>query len=276
MCILGADMAFYFDFNYHHVLDRSLLPFDLFLPDTTWSPTSGAAVGAIPSHFPSTIYSTAFADPELQSSKSFNSQLATPLNGSLAARNKGIDDKHPEHDRVIASNIPIAKPTIDAHSFTTPKTLNIDRVPYCGQSDDLVYGALLASATRFGPRISVSSPSRRTSSFEDPVSRHRALWAQPGQNPTKACPQAIAARTIRIPRASSPSTTLLAFLTCANPAVSLVRNILLSSRDTIKHFWWDIRDIHSWTGRNTRAIIFVTDGPTLTTPVPISYLLQPI
>ncbi|KAM4067007.1 hypothetical protein HRG_001017 [Hirsutella rhossiliensis] len=73
------------------------------------------------------------------------------------------------------------------------------------------------------------------------------------------------------------TTTLVDFLTCPNPAASLVRNISLPLRDpSIKHFWWDVRSIRSWSSFNASAVLALPGASAmLTTPVPSPVLPQP-
>ncbi|KAG6120273.1 hypothetical protein E4U13_006769 [Claviceps humidiphila] len=73
---------------------------------------------------------------------------------------------------------------------------------------------------------------------------------------------------------STTSTTLISYLMMANPAASLVRTISFPKRDaSIKHFWWDIRNIRAWNSFNAQAV-FALPGASaqLTTPVSASLL----
>ena len=73
-----------------------------------------------------------------------------------------------------------------------------------------------------------------------------------------------------------PSTTLINYLMAHNPAASLVHTTPFTMRDpNIKHFWWDIRNIRSWSSFNAKTI-FALPGASalLTTPVPLSLLPQ--
>lgn len=77
--------------------------------------------------------------------------------------------------------------------------------------------------------------------------------------------------------AQTPSTTLINYLMMPNPAASLVRTISFPMRDpSIKSFWWDVRNVRSWSSFNAQAI-FALPGTSalLTTPVPASLLPQP-
>ncbi|KAG6005523.1 hypothetical protein E4U21_007849 [Claviceps maximensis] len=75
---------------------------------------------------------------------------------------------------------------------------------------------------------------------------------------------------------STPCTTLINYLMMPNPAASLVRTISFPLRDpSIKHFWWDVRNIRSWSSFNAQSI-FALPGASalLTTPVSTSLLPQ--
>ncbi|KND87554.1 hypothetical protein TOPH_07837 [Tolypocladium ophioglossoides CBS 100239] len=76
---------------------------------------------------------------------------------------------------------------------------------------------------------------------------------------------------------STPSTTLINFLTAPNPAASLVRTISFPLRDpSIKHFWWDVRSIRAWTSFNAAAVLALPRASDLlTTPVPAPVLPHP-
>ncbi|KAK5996650.1 hypothetical protein PT974_01988 [Cladobotryum mycophilum] len=75
----------------------------------------------------------------------------------------------------------------------------------------------------------------------------------------------------------TPSTTLMTYLTAPNPAASLVRTISFPLRDpSIKHFWWDIRSVRSWSSFNASTILsFPGASALLNTPVPAPVLPAP-
>lgn len=72
----------------------------------------------------------------------------------------------------------------------------------------------------------------------------------------------------------TPSTTLLSYLSAANPAASLVRSISFPMRDpTIKHFWWDIRAVRPWAEFSLPNILALPGAADLlSTPVPAPLL----
>lgn len=72
------------------------------------------------------------------------------------------------------------------------------------------------------------------------------------------------------------STTLMAFLTSPNPAASLVRTLTHPHRDPhLKHFWWDVRSIRSWSGFNVASVMALPGAALLKTPVPAPVLQVP-
>ncbi|QYT05260.1 hypothetical protein H0G86_012153 [Trichoderma simmonsii] len=75
----------------------------------------------------------------------------------------------------------------------------------------------------------------------------------------------------------APSTTLMDHLTCPNPAASLVRTISFPLRDpSIKHFWWDVRSVSSWSSFNASAILSLPGASALLhSPVPAPLLQTP-
>lgn len=90
-------------------------------------------------------------------------------------------------------------------------------------------------------------------------------------------PLALAASLDEASTTSTPSTTLINFLTAPNPAASLVRNISFPLRDpSIRHFWWDVRNVRSWTSFTASAVLSLPGARALlTTPVPAPVLPQP-
>ncbi|KAH6609885.1 hypothetical protein Trco_003231 [Trichoderma cornu-damae] len=75
----------------------------------------------------------------------------------------------------------------------------------------------------------------------------------------------------------APSTTLMEHLTCPNPAASLVRTISFPLRDpSIKHFWWDVRSVSSWSSFGASAILSLPGASALLgSPVPAPLLRTP-
>ncbi|KAK3362220.1 hypothetical protein B0T25DRAFT_561304 [Lasiosphaeria hispida] len=73
----------------------------------------------------------------------------------------------------------------------------------------------------------------------------------------------------------TPSTTLFSYLTSPNPAPSLVHTISFPLRDPhTKHFWWDVRQIRSWSGFSASSILSLP-GASACLSMPVSSALLP-
>lgn len=73
----------------------------------------------------------------------------------------------------------------------------------------------------------------------------------------------------------TPTTTLLDYLTAANPAPSLVRTISYHHRDpNTKHFWWDVRQVRPWSAFNANTILSLPGATALLT-CPVAAPLLP-
>ena len=158
------------------------------------------------------------------------------------------------------------------------------------QSDDRSSAPLLCSPAIFAQDSAMSSRRASTCSLEPsamdqyaysgyrPASFVQSTTPQPdfsfssSYEPREASPLSISATPEPM-----PSTTLLTFLTAPNPAASLVRSISFPMRDpNTKNFWWDIRNIRSWSDFNASAILNLPGASALlTTPIPASVLSQP-
>ncbi|KAL4928368.1 uncharacterized protein BDV17DRAFT_94668 [Aspergillus undulatus] len=89
-----------------------------------------------------------------------------------------------------------------------------------------------------------------TKSQEAPTHTQLVLPASPygyGQVPSAQCsPVTLAHPTTSV---CAQSTTLLSYLTSPTQAINLVRNVsVVPTRGLHDYFWWDIRNLRSWTG----------------------------
>ncbi|KAF2872096.1 hypothetical protein BDV95DRAFT_492477 [Massariosphaeria phaeospora] len=72
------------------------------------------------------------------------------------------------------------------------------------------------------------------------------------------------------------TSSLLDYLGEINPSPALVRRVTSIPRGTQNHFWWDVRNLRSWTDFNMATIGALPSVlPLLEVPVPASYLPQP-
>ncbi|EHA56157.1 hypothetical protein MGG_02019 [Pyricularia oryzae 70-15] len=74
--------------------------------------------------------------------------------------------------------------------------------------------------------------------------------------------------------AAGPTSTLISYLTTANPAPALVRTISFPLNDPhTKHFWWDVRQVRPWTAFDASTILSFPGASTLlSTAVPACLL----
>jgi hypothetical protein len=96
--------------------------------------------------------------------------------------------------------------------------------------------------------------------------------------PRAPSPLSVAASAHATPEpAPAPNTTLMSYLSAPNPAASLVRTISFPHRDpNVKHFWWDVRNVRSWSGFTAKALLALPGASALlSTPIPASIVPQP-
>ncbi|KAJ4296053.1 hypothetical protein N0V88_004755 [Collariella sp. IMI 366227] len=156
-----------------------------------------------------------------------------------------------------------------ARSHTSPETISFSSALTFG--DDSNPASLLCSPVSYTRESSVMH-SRRASScnldtvgvetynfpaFQMPTYAHlpspEPFLFQQQYVPCATSPLAAAAP---ITQEVIPTTTLFSYLTSANPAPSLVRNLSFALRDpNTKHFWWDVRQIRPWTSFNASSIL---------------------
>lgn len=180
---------------------------------------------------------------------------------------------------------PTPRPVRHARSYTNPETLvNLTfespasvNTSFSSQPDDTL---LLTSPANFA----VTPHSRRACSLDVsavdkygyPTYRQMPTFVpQPDFNftysPRAHSPLSLSATATPDP---TPNTTVLNYLTASNPAASLVRTISFPLRDpSTKNFWWDIRNIRSWSSFTSSAILSLPGASTLlTSPVPAPLL----
>ncbi|KAM5354389.1 hypothetical protein ACJ41O_001038 [Fusarium nematophilum] len=305
MSALAVDMPFDFTFPSASIERPSpppampVLPFDQALLDMAYASASAHAAGHVSGHSRSSskasVYSTVSAESEPES---LCSRLTTPPRASPPVRQHGplllpkirsqdqdIDATPCGHYRMTTP--PAPKPSRHARSYTNPESLNsisFDspatvasvNTSFSSQPDDTLSGSLLASPASFATHVSGSSSHSRRASSLDATAIDKYGYPTYRQMPTYVpVPQqqqsdyGFASYNSYSPRAH--------FLTCSNPAASLVRTIAFPIRDaSTKHFWWDIRNIRSWSSFNASTILSLSGASALlTAPVPAPLLSQP-
>lgn len=202
---------------------------------------------------------------------------------------------------------PAPRPARHARSYTSPETLAYTTPinPYQSPANshlsftsepEEIPASLLASPAAFVRENSAPSHSRRASSCSLDTSAldrygYPTYRQMPAYVPTTApqqpdygfqtcnnySPRAPSPLSLAATPDPVPSTTLMTFLTSSNPAASLVRNISFPLRDpNTKHFWWDIRNIRSWSSFNANTVLSLPGASALlTTPIAAPLLPQP-
>ncbi|KAH6968846.1 hypothetical protein DER45DRAFT_31122 [Fusarium avenaceum] len=257
------------------------------------------------------VYSTISAESDHES---LCSRLTTPPRASPAVRQHGplllpkirsqdqdIDATPCGHYRMTTP--PAPNPSRHSRSYTNPESLSITfdtpgsvasiNTSFSSQPDDSLSASLLASPANFATHIS-GSHSRRASSLDAttidrygyPTYRQMPAFVPvaPQQQPDYGfatysySPRAQSPLSLAATPDPTPNTNLLNFLTSSNPAASLVRHISFPVRDaSTKHFWWDVRNIRSWSSFNASSILSLPGASTLlTSPVPAPLLPQPV
>lgn len=75
---------------------------------------------------------------------------------------------------------------------------------------------------------------------------------------------------------ATPMSSLVEYLTAPNPSPALVRRVTSAPRGLHTHFWWDIRNLRSWTDFNMSTITSLPSVlPLLEVPVPTTWLPEP-
>ncbi|PTB71896.1 hypothetical protein M440DRAFT_1466066 [Trichoderma longibrachiatum ATCC 18648] len=196
---------------------------------------------------------------------------------------------HSSHSRSFTNPETLANMAF-AHisPFATPPPQPLDETPAFPST-------LLGSPASFAQDS--LPPSRRTSCTIDPAtidkygyptyrqmpfvpaapvaSQQQSDYMFPSYLPRAPSPLSLAAAAASTD--ATPSTTLMEYLTCPNPAASLVRTISFPLRDpSIKHFWWDVRSVSSWSSFNASAILSLPGASALLhAPVPAPLLQTP-
>lgn len=222
----------------------------------------------------------------------------------IRSQDQDVDSAPPIHQHHAAASHKATPPhavkavrSSHARSFTNPETLSNMAFAHMSfstsqQSDDLS-NSLLCSPATFAHEASSASPAnnhnRRSSSvdaatierFGYPTYRQAPFVQGDFGFPSSYTPRAPSplsmAATASVTPDPTPSTNLATFLTAPNPAASLVRTISVPHRDpSIKHFWWDVRSVRSWTGFNAASVLSLPGASgLLATPVPAPVLPQP-
>ncbi|KAI2602377.1 hypothetical protein GGR54DRAFT_624431 [Hypoxylon sp. NC1633] len=266
-----------------------------------------------PGHARSSSYGSFCSTTETSPSASVSTRVSTPSHSPPPIRQHGpillpkIRSQDQAIDspakRVKTSPAPTQRPSrkggfrpTHTRSFTNPETLNHFSNSFFAPSEDqnALSQSLLCSPITF-PQDSVGHARRASSVSLDgvalekygfPTYRHMpsyvsAVTPQPqneqflyGYAPRAPSPLSLSSTPTPDP---NPSTTLMNYLTTSNPAPSLVRTISFPLRDpNTKHFWWDVRQVRSWSNFDLTTILSLPGASgLLNCPVPQPLLPQP-
>ncbi|KAG9253487.1 uncharacterized protein F5Z01DRAFT_724849 [Emericellopsis atlantica] len=231
----------------------------------------------------------------------------------IRSQDQDVDTAPPRHHHISAHKTVTPPPAPrrvktrrpagnHARSYTNPETLSNMAAfahmsfstptpqPQQHQLDDSFSNSLLCSPASFAPEC--ETPSTRRSSSVDaaalnkygyPTYRQAPVVQQPdftfpsAYTPRAPSPLAVGAAAASVTPEPTPSSVLKTFLTSPNPAASLVRTVSFPHRDpNIKHFWWDVRSVRSWSSFTASTILSLPGASgLLSTPVPATLLPQP-
>ncbi|KAI1650388.1 hypothetical protein F4815DRAFT_349765 [Daldinia loculata] len=302
MATLAGDMSFDFTFPSCEPVTPPSFTFEPSLLEFSYHP----------GHARSSSYGSFCSTTETSPSDSVSTRVTTPSRSPPPIRQHGpillpkIRSQDQAIDspakRVRTSPTPTPKPSrrpsfrpSHTRSYTNPETLNhFSNAFFTTQEEqNTLSQSLLCSPITF-PQDSMNQPRRASAVSLDGATLEKygfpTYRQMPSYVPAVPQPQNDQFFYSYAPRAPSPlslsstptpdptpSTTLMNYLTTSNPAPSLVRTISFPMRDPhTKHFWWDVRQIRSWTSFNLSTILSLPGASgLLNCPVPQPLLQQP-
>ncbi|KAI1342508.1 hypothetical protein F5Y15DRAFT_373034 [Xylariaceae sp. FL0016] len=313
MTTLAADMSFDFNFPYEPVTPPSF-SFDPSLLEIPYHPgharsSSYGSFCSTTETSPSDSVSTRHTTPARSSPPPIR-QHGPVLLPKIRSQDQTIEHPQPSK-RVKTSPVSTPKPSrqrsfrpTHTRSFTNPETLNQFSSSFFtpNQEQNTFSSSLLCSPVIFPqdncqPRraSSVGLDGSALEKYGFPTYRQMPTYmpavsqpqpqVQPEQfmydfTPRAPSPLSLASTpepAMPTTMSTTPSTTLMDFLTTSNPAPSLVRTISFPLRDpNTKHFWWDVRQIRPWSAFNLNTILSLPGASALLNcPVPAPCLPQP-
>jgi len=213
----------------------------------------------------------------------------------IRSQDQEIHHQSPPHKRARTSPAPARKAFRAQHSrsFTNPEPIHFSFPIASSQPEEQTSSSLLCSPVSFA----ADAPRRASScgvdngaleKFGFPTYRQMPSYLPATtQAPTESfmfnttstsfAPRAPSPLSLAATPDPTPTTDLLTYLTSANPAPSLVRNISFPLRDPhTKHFWWDVRQVRPWATFNATSILSLPGASSLLScPVPAPLLATP-
>ncbi|KAH8199986.1 hypothetical protein TruAng_005867 [Truncatella angustata] len=307
MASLAADMSFDFTFPSCEPVTPPSFSFDPSLLEIPFHP----------GHARSSSYNSIISTTESSPCDSVSSHMTTPTRRSPAPirqhgpillpkiRSQDQEIKQSAPKRARTSLTPAPRPSRPAayrpshsRSFTNPESLNQFSAAFFTPTENQTqYSQSLMCSPVIFPQDNMQSRRASTCSLDGttlekygfPTYRQMPTYMPAVPQPAQVDPYMYSQYTPQyVSRAPSPlsvastpepvaSTTLMSYMTSANPAPSLVRTISFPLKDpNTKHFWWDVRQVRPWTGFNASAILSLPGASgLLSCPVPAPLLPQP-
>ncbi|KAI2626228.1 hypothetical protein GGS21DRAFT_530635 [Xylaria nigripes] len=298
MTTLAADMSFDFNFSSYEPVTPPSFSFDPSLLEISYSP----------GHARTSSYGSISSTTETSPSDSVNTRVTTPSRSPplrqhgpiLLPKIRSQDQAIESSPKRVKRSSPLSTKSSShgssrsahARSLTSPEIMNF------GSSFGSVDGQLTFPSSLLGSPITFAQDAiqtRRASSVGfDGSALDKYCFPTYQQMPSyvlavsQSQPQPQQFTYGFVPRAPSPlslastpdptpTTTLMSYLTTSNPAPSLVQSISFPLRDSnTKHFWWDVRQIRSWSAFNLTTILSLPGADALLNcPVPAPFLPQP-
>ncbi|KAI0398474.1 hypothetical protein F5Y17DRAFT_410691 [Xylariaceae sp. FL0594] len=265
-----------------------------------------------PGHARSSSYGSICSTIEMSPSVSASTRHTTPSRSPPPIRQHGpiLLPKIRSQDQTIESppkrmkmsnNAPVSKPprpsnfrSSHTRSFTNPETISLSNSFFAPTESTVSFPSAFCSPMPFvqdvvAPRraasVGVDSSTLGrygVSTYRQQTPSYGPAMSQPEQQPEQHfmynfAPRASSPLSLASTPDPTPSTTLMDYLTTANPAPSLVRSISFPLRDpNTKHFWWDVRQVRQWSAFNLSALLSLPGASALLScPVPAPLLPQP-
>ncbi|KAL7919079.1 hypothetical protein ACQKWADRAFT_302277 [Trichoderma austrokoningii] len=236
-------------------------------------------------------------DQQLDQSHSHSHSRSNSIRSAASARPRMVHQQATPPPSASSS-----KPSHHARSYTNPETLAnmafahispFHTPPPQSRDEAPVFPSSLIASPQSFSRDLPQQP-RRTSTIDTATIGYPTYRQMPFVPSTAAAaaasqqdfmfssylpraPSPLALTATAATPSSEPSTSLMRYLTCANPAAALVRTISFPLRDpSIKHFWWDVRSVSPWSSFTASAILCLPGASALlNSPVPASLLQTP-
>lgn len=212
------------------------------------------------------VHARSYTNPETLNNMAFAHMSSF---SGLPTPSPSPEDRQQQQQQQQQSSLLLCSPASFAHEVqhNTPHS-HLRRASTCSNLDAAVidkYGYPTYRQMPFLPSAA-TTPQPEFPMANSSSSNNRMMSASATPEPTLP----VAAST------TTSSTTLINYLTSPNPAPCLVRTVAFPLRDPqIKHFWWDVRNVSSWSSFTANSIFSLPGASSLlTTPIPSPALMH--